>query len=805
MSKKPNKQNSLRKKAEAQLARTPQAQARSAEDLLHELQVHQIELEMQNEELRRAQTALEESHDRYVDIYELAPVGYLMLSDTGLITEINLTGAVLLGEERKRLAKRRFARYVATEDSDRWHRLFSSLLQHNDKQSCELAMQRSDGSHFYAKLDCIRSTMADAVPSVRIILTDITQSRQAEQAIRNSEEKFRAIVDQALVGIGQSDLTGRITFANDYFSVITGYSRAELLGMRWQDLTHPDDMAQNMSFYEQVMGENQPPSFEKRYIRRDGKTCWVSISASPLRSADGQAMGVLAIVVDITKRKQTEDSLRKSSREIEGLYNKAPCGYHSLDKDGVIRRINDTELAWLGYMRDEVIGKMKWTDLITPMSRKVFLENFPAFMKRGFVHDLEFEIIRKDGTVFTGLVNATAIYDDNGDYVTSRSTVQDITKRKAAENALAKNEERARLAFSTSNLALWDYDLATGNVFLSDGWSQLLGDKQQPTFTTIEELTGLVPEEERQMVRAAILKAVKGQISSSYQVTHRVRKLDGEYIWVLSEGHVTDRDPNGQALRMIGINRDITERKKLEKEIQEHRDEMTELLNLQVAAQTTAAIAHELNQPLMAITLYSETALRLLKDRKPHLDKVRMAVEGSERQAHRAGETIRELLEFLSMKEFLPEAFDLNKEVLDVLGTARLEHELQFQSTLHLEESLPPVQANRIHVHKVLLNLLHNSIDAMQEAGVPLPSITVTVRTASDGSIAQVTLQDNGPGIRKEDIQHVFEPFFSTKPRGIGMGLAISRSLIEANGGQLWIDPQEGPGAIFHLTLPFAT
>lgn len=130
------------------------------------------------------------------------------------------------------------------------------------------------------------------------------------------------------------------------------------------------------------------------------------------------------------------DALRKSNEEIEDLYNRAPCGYHSLDKDGVILKINDTELSWLGYTRDEIVGKMKWTDVIVPESVQVFRENFPRLKEQGFVQDLEIGVIRKDGTVFTALINASAIYDPGGNFVMSRSTVFDITERKAAQEKI---------------------------------------------------------------------------------------------------------------------------------------------------------------------------------------------------------------------------------------------------------------------------------------------------------------------------------------------------------------------------------
>jgi signal transduction histidine kinase len=291
--------------------------------------------------------------------------------------------------------------------------------------------------------------------------------------------------------------------------------------------------------------------------------------------------------------------------------------------------------------------------------------------------------------------------------------------------------------------------------------------------------------------------STSGQAGMAFSVTQKSGKtgfgiFSGARIMLFGEPHV------------IGFQMDMTERRKMEREILDRRNELEELQKLHVAAQTAAAIAHELNQPLLAIASYSEAALMLLQAAKPDLGKIRNAVEASERQTHRAGQAIRELLEFLSMKEFPTEAFNLNQEILDVLDAARSEHDLQFQAIRHLERGLPLVLANRAHVQKVLLNLLRNGIEAMQEAGVPLPAITVTVRTAKDKSVAQVTIRDNGPGFREEAVERLFQPFFTTKTKGIGMGLSISRSLVEANGGQLWVDPKEGPGATFHLTLPFA-
>lgn len=259
---------------------------------------------------------------------------------------------------------------------------------------------------------------------------------------------------------------------------------------------------------------------------------------------------------------------------------------------------------------------------------------------------------------------------------------------------------------------------------------------------------------------------------------------------------------------------DITRCKLLETEILGFRDKLAELHALHVTAQTAATIAHELNQPLLAITSYGDAAAQLLKGKTPDLALVRRAVDGCRREVFRAGRTMRELLELFKVEVAPPEVFDLNGEIMAVMRDVRAQQALEFDHAVLLEEGLTPVRANRIHVQKVLLNLLQNAIEAMREAEVGQPAIVVKVSARGDENAVQVTVQDNGPGISNEDMQRLFQPFFTTKTHGTGMGLAVSRSLIEENGGRLWVDPrevsqmclypQEREGAAFHFTLPLA-
>jgi len=174
------------------------------------------------------------------------------------------------------------------------------------------------------------------------------------------------------------------------------------------------------------------------------------------------------------------------------------------------------------------------------------------------------------------------------------------------------------------------------------------------------------------------------------------------------------------------------------------------------------------------------------------------------KQAQRAGRSLHELIHYLSKGDVVCEAVDLNGLLLEALFLAEEAGYSDFHLVTDIEKNIRPVLVNRLQVQKVLVVLLHNSVDAMRAAGMNDTDITITIRTFSGGNMAHVTVHDTGPGIDPEMAHRVFEPFFSTKPDGVGLGLAISRALVQAHGGQLWLDVDSGPGATFHFTLPFA-
>jgi two-component system, LuxR family, sensor kinase FixL len=381
-------------------------------------------------------------------------------------------------------------------------------------------------------------------------------------------------------------------------------------------------------------------------------------------------------------------------------------------------------------------------------------------------------------------------------------TFYSADKRREAEQALRISEERLRLSKQAAHFGVFDYDPILNIIHWDECMRELWGGESDKSITYDQFVAAIHPDD-RAARQAAIDVASDPAGNGEYKLEYRVINAnDGVERWVASAGLMHFKD--GVATRLVGVAQDITEHKLLEKSLQAHRAEAETIFTQQVASRTASAIAHELNQPLAAISAYSEVALHALNDATANPEKLRRALEGCVAQTQRAGTSLHELLAFLQEGELITERFDLNEVVKEALRIAKGDGYKEFQPILDLDQNTPAVLANRIQVQKVLVNLLRNGVEAMRGAGLATSAIIITVRTNIEMDMGHVTVQDGGPGISKGVVKRIFEPFFTTKPTGIGMGLAISRALIEANGGQLWLEPIANTGATFHFTLPFA-
>lgn len=323
MSKKPNEQDAQKTDAEAQFARALRAAAEEKlanrpltatpippiEETLHELEVRQIELEMQNDELKRAQSNIEKSLERYVDFYDFAPVGYITLGRDGLIEEINLTGATLLGDERSKLLHNRFVHFVVPEDRDRWQQYFMTVLQHDKKLSCELAILQREGDRVQVQLDSLRLLKDDKVTVIHISMTDITERKRTEEAMREQEELFRMITDNIEDFIAVLDLDGRRFYNSPSYAALF----SDIESMKGTDSfseVHPDDREHVKRVFRETVQSKTGLQIEYRFVLADGSIRYMESRGGLIRNSLGEPSRVVVISRDITERKQAEEKIR---------------------------------------------------------------------------------------------------------------------------------------------------------------------------------------------------------------------------------------------------------------------------------------------------------------------------------------------------------------------------------------------------------------------------------------------------------------------------------------------------------------
>ena len=473
-----------------------------------------------------------------------------------------------------------------------------------------------------------------------------------------------------------------------------------------------------------------------------------------------------------------------------------------IESTGRIVLMNPAALQLFGFSENELKG-LTIDMLIAPRYRKQYQHyqalffNKPVKLPMG--SGTELIVLNRSGQEMLLDVSLSPVELQQQLYVLVTLSVP--RQRQKTEDALRESEERLRLAKQAAGFGIFDYNFKRSIVYWDEQMRRFWGGYTGKTIS-YEGFVAMIHPDDRADRQAAIDYAMDPASHGEYKAEYRVvDPADGTERWISVVGRVYFEADC--ANRLVGIAQDVTEQKILRKRLGIQRDEAEKILKQQVAAHTASAIAHELNQPLTAISAYSEVVLHALQNNDLNVKNLKKALEGCVEQAQRAGHSLHELIAFLQQGELLAESLNLNDVIREALDIASNDGYERFRSKLNLEKNLPAVQCNRTQVQKVLVNLFRNAVEAMRTVDSPILTITTKAQTLNEKSIALVTVQDSGPGLDQTMAKRIFEPFFTTKPSGIGMGLTISRALIEDNGGQLWVDFDAKTGAKFHFTLPF--
>lgn len=380
-----------------------------------------------------------------------------------------------------------------------------------------------------------------------------------------------AAFENAPIGMVVTSLRGRILRYNRAFAALLGYTPEELGRVSWASVTHPDDVEASHALVARLLaGEASSGRIAKRYLGKGGRVAHAEVSTSLLRDERDRPLYLVTHVVDVTRRREEERERERAAAEILDLYDNAPCGYHSLDGDGVFLRVNATELAWLGYRREELVGRRRFTDLLTPAGLETFRTSFAELKERGFVRDLLFDLVCRDGSLLPVVLSATAVRDAAGAFVMSRSTTIVDTLRKEAVRELAESERQLRQVQELAGLGSYRLDAGTGVWTSSAVLDRIFG--IGPDFVRdVEGWLALVHPGDREEMRAYFRDEVLGRgrrFEKDYRV---VRRSDGEVRWVHGVGDL-ERDERGAVVRMLGAILDITDRHRASEEVRESRE-----------------------------------------------------------------------------------------------------------------------------------------------------------------------------------------------------------------------------------------
>jgi PAS domain S-box-containing protein len=419
--------SALRTAAEAALTRrAPECVALPDQALPHELEVHQIELEIQNEALRQAQIALEKSRDLYVDLYEFGLVGHLTLNLDGIITEVNLTATRMLGVERQKMLQQRFYAFVAPEDLDRWTQLFILIKKSDGKNASELAMLRSDGTVLHVQLDGVRAQ--SAMPRVKLTLTDITETKMVRQALHENAALHRPPFALSKIPVLLLDpVSGRIVDCNPGASRFYGYPQETLRQMGLSGLSRmlPEDIRDGLS--SSITGMQDLIVWEHHLANGDLRQ--IEARCEPVEI--GKRTLLYAVLSDISERRAVEKALVSETARMYALLETASDGIHILDRYGDLVQFSHSFAAMLGYTQAEMSG-LNATD----WEMRTGEDASPASAYLGITRPLTVETThsRKDGTLIEVEVNATRVVIEGKHYIYASS--RDISKRNTTEDKI---------------------------------------------------------------------------------------------------------------------------------------------------------------------------------------------------------------------------------------------------------------------------------------------------------------------------------------------------------------------------------
>jgi PAS domain S-box-containing protein len=629
-----------------------------------------------------------------------------------------------------------------------------------------------------------------------VLLTDIHDRKRAEEGLLASERNLTLNINAMPTLVASARPDGWGDFFNQRWLEYTGLSSEQLQGWGWADPIHPDDAKRLLQVWRSSLATGAPLEEEARMRRFDGAYRWLLFRANALRDESGAIVKWYGTTTDIEDRKRADEALRLSERELRSIINTVPTLAWSADPDGSADFLNQRWLDFTGLSAERAQG-WGWGVAIHPDDMKDLVEHWQSSLASGLSVETEARMRRYDGVYRWFLFRASPLRDEVGNIVKWYGTNTDIEDRKQADKALRASERNLSLIIETIPGLVWCAAPNGKMTYLNQSIVRFMG---RPLS---ELLSGgwadLIHPEDRERRQKTWAQAVA--TGEPYESQFRLRRSDGVYRWVHSLSRL-GRTADGKASQWYGLLVDVDQHKRADEALVNARSELANVTRITSLGVLTASIAHEVNQPLSGIVTNASTCLRMLNADPPNVDGARETARRTIRDGNRASDVITRLKALFSKKEVISESIDLNEATQEVIALS-LSDLQRNQVILKLEfaEDLHPIRGDRVQLQQVILNLIRNASDAMSTVDDRPRHLLIRTERDEDNQV-RLTVEDSGVGFDPQAAGKLFEGFYTTKNEGMGIGLSVSRSIIEAHKGRLWAEPNDGPGATFSFCVP---
>jgi PAS domain S-box-containing protein len=610
-----------------------------------------------------------------------------------------------------------------------------------------------------------------------LIIYNLNARNKAEASLRENQQLLESIIDNTSSIIYVKDVNRKFILVNKSFQKLLGLSKDAIVGKTNFDV-FPHHIAADFDetdkkvIYQKATVEVQ----EKGEFQGDVQS-YISIK-SPLYKGNGEVYGLCGISTDITE-------MKKQSNLIQDLYENAPCGYYSIDAEGRFVNVNKTTLKWLGYTKEELIGR-PFEDILPEENSVDFEQIFSDFKATGHLIDREFIYLRKDKSKIIVLGSASAVYNNKGQFNYSRSTIFDITERKKLEAELSKAKielesiEWFKLAGKATADAMWDWDISTGKLLWGEGFETLFGYKLKGLGSNINSWTLHIHSNDKERVIQHIFEVINSKDQTRWSDEYRYMRADGTYASVLDKGLVI-RDENNIAYRMVGAMQDITDYKK----------------NIEDLQQFSFIASHNFTAPLAnmlgILSLIDESILD-----NYNKELFRML----ERSTTKLRDTVSHLTEVLVVRNKNVELQNVELyEVFDKVYSTLLVTMKITKPEIVLDLKVPAIKSNAYYLESILQNLFTNSVKYQS----PKRELSITLKTEKTlNGRTLLTWADNGVGIdlnrHRNKLFGMYQRFHDNTD-GKGLGLFLIKSQITALGGNIEVHSELDKGTNFLITF----